>query len=409
MRRFRPGRLSALLAILAVALGGGGAQPEALEERLLRLESEVGALRRENQQLRADLGLEGRAGQALVTPGGRESRLGVGGLLQVQGDFGDRGDARFATGNDRFYLRRARLHLQGRFPEGFDFRLEGEFAGGISELSGNRAQLTDAFINWNRFEFVNVRVGQFKSPFGFEQLYLDPRLFLAERTLVNDRLTAGRQVGVQAGGELFNHRFSYATGLFNGTGANTSANDNDRFFWAGRIGIVPWEGVVDGHSTRWTFGVNALTSDDARLAGQAAEFGFDDIPGGPNDNIFTGRRKAGGLDTQFQAGPFELWIEYLRARFKPLDAIPARSFDAAGWYVQVAYFAVPKALQLVTRYDTFDPNLTLAGNNTRTWTVGGNWFLKSDDIKLQLDYLMSDIDGTPAKGKKLILRLQTIF
>jgi len=38
-----------------------------------------------------------------------------------------------------------------------------------------------------------------------------------------------------------------------------------------------------------------------------------------------------------------------------------------------------------------------------------NYFLKADDIKLQFNYLISDIDGQPSKSKKLILRLQTIF
>lgn len=51
----------------------------------------------------------------------------------------------------------------------------------------------------------------------------------------------------------------------------------------------------------------------------------------------------------------------------------------------------------------------VAGNSTHTWTLGANYFLKADDIKLQFNYLLSDIDGLPAKNKKLILCLQTIF
>jgi phosphate-selective porin len=70
---------------------------------------------------------------------------------------------------------------------------------------------------------------------------------------------------------------------------------------------------------------------------------------------------------------------------------------------------VPKTLQAVVKYDDFDPNVSVINNSTNTWTLGANWFLKSDDIKLQFDYLISDIDGVPAKNKKLILRLQTIF
>jgi len=61
------------------------------------------------------------------------------------------------------------------------------------------------------------------------------------------------------------------------------------------------------------------------------------------------------------------------------------------------------------KYDDFDPNLSLDANSTNTWTFGANWYLKADDIKLQFDYLITDIDGVPAKNRKLLLRLQTIF
>ncbi|MEO7411964.1 MAG: porin [Opitutaceae bacterium] len=402
--------ISLALVTLLAASRPAGAQPAvSLEERFQRLENEIGALRKENQQLRTELGLDGRAGQTIAKPAGRESTFSVGGLLQVQSDLGDKGDARFTTGNDRFYLRRARINFQGRFLEEFDFRIEGDFAGSVAEFTGNRSQLTDAYINWNRYEFANVRVGQFKSPFGYEQLYSDPRLFTIERSLANDRLTASRQIGLQVGGDLRDKTLSYATGVFNGTGVNTGANDNDKFFWAGRISAVAWQGKLAGLDSRWSIGADAFNSNDFNLTGQAADFGFDVVPGGSRDNIFTGRRQAGGLDTQFHFGAFDLWAEYLHARFKPLDAIPARSFDADGWYLQAAWFAVPKVLQAVVKYDEFDPNLSLNNNGTRTWTFGANWFLKADDIKLQFNYLLFDLDGVPARSEKLILRLQTIF
>src|SRR6185436_20881738 len=171
------------------------------------------------------------AAQGLGTtkPAGREPTLAIGGLLQVQADAGDRGDSRFTNDNDRFYLRRARLNATGKFLEEFDFRLELDLAGSLSNTSALRAQMTDGFINWNRYPAANVRAGQFKTPFGFEQLYGDPRLFTLERSLVNDRLTLSRQVGVQLGGDLFEKRLTYAVGSFNGNGVNNNFNDNESF------------------------------------------------------------------------------------------------------------------------------------------------------------------------------------
>ena len=119
----------------------------------------------------------------------------LGGMIQAQTDGGDRGDSRFTDSNARAYLRRARLNVTGKFVEEFDFRLEMDLAGSLSNASAFRAQMTDGYINWNRFDAANVRVGQFKTPFGFEQLYTDSRLYTAERSLVSDRLTQSRQIG----------------------------------------------------------------------------------------------------------------------------------------------------------------------------------------------------------------------
>src|SRR3978361_1290235 len=76
-----------------------------------------------------------------VKPAGKEPSLTIGGLIQGQFDGGDKGDSRFANDNDRFYLRRARLNASGRFLEEFDFRLEMDLAGSLSNTTGLRAQM----------------------------------------------------------------------------------------------------------------------------------------------------------------------------------------------------------------------------------------------------------------------------
>ena len=187
-------------------------KPPTTEERLDKLEQEVQRLRKENEELRRTLGVEGRAAEAVVKPAGKEPTLQVGGLLQVQGEAGDKGDTRYSDKNDRVYLRRARINASGRFLEDFDFRAELELAGTLANTGSLRAQMTDGYVTWNHFSFLNVRGGQFKTPFGYEQLYADPRLFMEERSLVNDRLTFGRQLGVQASGDFLEKRLTYASG-----------------------------------------------------------------------------------------------------------------------------------------------------------------------------------------------------
>jgi phosphate-selective porin OprO and OprP len=349
------------------------------------------------------------AGSIVVKPAGKEPTLTLGGLIQAQGDFGDRGDSRFSDANDRFYLRRARLNATGRFLEEFDFRLEMDLAGSLSNTSGMRAQMTDGYINWNRFAAVNVRAGQFKTPFGFEQLYADPRLLTIERSLANDRLTLNRQIGVQVAGELLDKRLGYAAGAFNGSGVNTNANDNGKFLWVGRLSAVPWRAGSGDGAMSWSVGGNAFTTEDTALS-QPSEFRFDSTPAtADRDNLFTGKRKGYGVDTQVLVGPFELWAEALQVRWEATDGRPRPTLESDGWYVQASVYAVPKKLQVVAKYETFDPNRDASKDETNTATLGLNYYIKGHDLKLMLDWMRVDVVSRTSQESKLLARLQVAF
>ena len=350
-----------------------------------------------------------QSGLGTVKPAGREPVLAVGGLLQMQADFGDRGDARWNDDNDRFYLRRARLNATGKFLEEFDFRLELDLAGSLSNSAGLRAQMTDGYINWNRFPAANVRAGQFKTPFGFDQLYSDPRLVTIERSLANDRLTLSRQIGVQVGGDLFDKNLSYAVGAFNGNSVNNNFNDNDKFLWVGRLAGVLWQHGSGDQLVRWSAGGDAFRSDDTGLS-QPAEFRFDSTPAtADRDNLFSGHRTGKGLDTQLQAGRLEVWIEALGVRWEPISRRPRAEIDSRGWYAQGSWYLVPQRLQVMAKIEKFDPDTDASNDDTSTATLGLNWYLKGHDLKLMADYLRVDAAGRPDRENKVLARLQVGF
>jgi phosphate-selective porin len=338
--------------------------------------------------------------QILVKPGGKETSLAIGGLVQVQADFGDRGDGRFTTADDRFYLRRARINAIGRFLEEFDFKLEVDASGSIGNnptISSNlRVQLTDAYINWNKYAQANIRGGQFKTAYGYEQIYQDPKLYTIERSLPNDRLTLGRQIGVQVNGDFFEKRFSYGTGVFNGNGFNTSANDNDSFLVLGRA-----QGTIYQKSNAaFSMGGNLFHSEDTDLS-QQADLGLPNV-------LFTGTRFGQGIDSQFRFGALEIWAEYLRVRFTPEESPTFDHFDADGWYTQVSYMVIPQKLMLVGKYETFDPTTRIGGDQTDTWTAGVNYYFKADDIVFRVNYLQSEVPLLETQNK-ILVRMQVIF
>ena len=401
---FRPITFALLLAaftvVSAMETRAQTAAPS-IEDRLSRLETELSNLREENQQLRQKLGVPNQQSPSAIKPLGHEQQFVIGGFLHAQAEFGDQGDTRFGSGNDRFYLRRARLSTSGRYAEFFDFKFDLEMSGNLGETTGNRGQMLDGFINWTRYPMANVKVGQFKAPFGYELLSPDVTLYTIERALVSDRLPINRQIGAQLSGVFLSGRLNYATGFFNGTGANTSLNDNDAFAWAGRFAGIPWQGKLASYDCRWALGMEVFSTRDDGRSSQPTEFGF-------SGNTFTGRRRAIGVNTQFRVGRLDLWCEYLRSQFKPVNAVPYSTFDADGWYAQSEYTVLPDKLQAVVRFDSFDPNRRIEGNSTDSWTLGTN-YLFSQDVKLMVDYLLFNTPGQPDRGQKLLMRLQTIF
>lgn len=338
-----------------------------------------------------------------VKPAGKETKLSLGGLIQTQGEFGDAGDSRFPRDN-RFLLRRARLNAQGSFAEGFEFRVELDLGGTGTAL---RAQMTDGYGLWSRHPGLNIRAGQFKTPFGYEQLVGDPFLFTIERALANDRLTLGRQVGVQVSGSQWQKRFSYAVGLFNGNGVNNGANDGEDFLYVARLTGIPAQGKIGGREFKWSAGAGAYTSKDGGVA--LGGLGFDSVTGGAVDNTLVGKRKGLGLDTQVHLGSFDLWVEYLNGTFEADNLVPTDKLTAAGGYAQLSYFVRPQRLQAVVKYETFDPNTGQDNDDTSTLLIGVNEYLKGDDLKLQLDLQHSDASGLSDGENKIFTRLQVVF
>jgi phosphate-selective porin OprO and OprP len=390
-------KISIFLAV-SILVASPLAAADSIEQRLSRLEAQVEELRQENRELRERLGLAAKARTAMAEPGeaappkkaegeepDREDQgptLSFRGLLHVQAESGGRLDSRFSDDNDRVFLRRARIAAFGTAAPNVDYKVELDLAGTMASSGGLTAHATDVYAEWDAHPAMNIRAGQFKTPYGYEQLYADPEVLTVERTLGNDRITLGRQLGIQLGGDLAGGRISYAVGAFNGNGTNVTFNDDDGFLTAGRVTAT----LLDS-SAKWSVGANGFTSSD-QAADAPPELGL------PGDE-FRGHRGGWGIDSQWQQGPAQLFAEILRARYDPDEGV-AQTLSA--WSL-LGVWNLTNRVQALARYDSFD-----VGNFEQgTWTVGTNYLIRGSDVKLQLNLM--HIDGED----RLMARVQTAF
>ena len=340
---------------------------------------------------------------AAQTPPPFKPTLTIGGYVQGELDAGAVGDSRFPA-SDRFFVRRARLTASGNAMPNLAYRFQAEFAGGLGSASGVTASMTDGYVEWTKFSQAHVRFGQFKAPYGREWLTGSTQLASIERSLVSDRLTLNRQIGVEALGDAYGGRVGYLAAVVNGNGRNTTVNDNHDFMYVIRGNSTPWRVTNVG---RLEVGANAFWSRDARLS-TASDFRLDSTPETTAaDNLFTGRHSGAGLDGHFQIGVWSVDAEWLRVRFEQ-DGAGSKVVTTRGWYVMPTAFVFHRLVQAVGRYEWYRPDVHMDGNQTSTWTGGVNYYARGDSAKLMVDYLWVD---TPASTDhaKLLASVQVTF
>src|SRR5438067_8453803 len=350
-----------LAAIVLLAAPPLGAQTPSASERLEKLERAVEQLQKRNAELEQEVsGLKKQAASTAevgarmktkimsdgksyvekavveeeklpvyVQQRGSELKLVLGGFIQANFEDGDVSafEGRFGQTalKDRFRLRRARIKLTGDFAEQFDFKVEGAFETSDG-LNSNRTafEATEIFVNWHQFAEANVKVGQWKAPFGLEQITPDPSLIIIERSLPTGAITPERQVGVQLWGKPFTNIWpaqkdllTYYAGIFNGNGRNVSVNDNNNFMYVGRLELLPWKGKMFGQDSSLKLGADVLNSRDDKGTNISQSLNLlVNSDGSLSPFVLPGadERTAWGVDAALKLGPFDLIGEYLQEK-----------------------------------------------------------------------------------------------
>jgi len=451
--------LAAVISLAAQPLSG---QTSSESERLQKLERAVELLEKRNAELQSEISSL-KAQQAAVVPEGKmktkiisegktyvekvieekppiyvqqrgsEIKLVLGGFIQVNFEDSDafafQGNFGLSEIKDLFRLRRARVNLTGDFAEQFDFKVEGDFGQGDG-LNSNRTAFsgTDIWLNWHQFPAAQIKVGQWKAPFGLDQLTPDTSLYTIERTLPTGAITPDRQIGAQLWGKPLTNIWpeqkdllTYYAGIFNGNGKNTTVNDNNNFMYVGRLESTLFQDVFgkgsflklggDVLNSRDDKGVNISQSGNLLVNADGSLSPFT-LPGADE-------RTAWSVDAWLKVGPFDLIGEYLQEKVngRTVNGVPPgfANFTTDGFYVTGGYFLIPRKLQVVVQWQDLNPGQK--GDDGLYSILGGlNYYIHGDDLKLMVNYLHTWSDfrqANPEFGQdqfdQVLGRVQVMF
>jgi hypothetical protein len=135
---------------------------------------------------------------------------------------------------DAFDLRRARLDFRGDIAPKVGYRLHVELANG--------PKILDATFIYKPFDYLNVNVGQSKTPYCYDNLYSPWTLLTISRTQVDNYLSNrendlygnqnGRDIGLWLSGKISTEDkrsfLEYTLGVYNGSGINIADNNQDK-------------------------------------------------------------------------------------------------------------------------------------------------------------------------------------
>lgn len=268
-----------------------------------------------------------------------------------------------------FLLRRVRLFTIGRLTEQLGFRVQLEpsvlavSAAGAAPFRG--VPLVEAYFDYQAAPWVVVRAGQQRLPFSQAAMTGQPSYPATEyplgQRLLMQRVSAFRDIGVQAAGAA--GALEYGVGVFNGAGINVPGDNNRTRDVMGRASYVLAPG--------WTVGASGWRGRTGTLY----------APGGEPRRAF--HDDAGfvrwGVDTRVARGRFGAWGEYLRDETAHNPAALHPTPDSArltreGWHLMGTYRPVPR-LELVARYDRWDPRVGRGGDEVTELTGGVQLYL----------------------------------
>ena len=318
-------------------------------------------------------------------------------------------------------IRRARMYLNGTMYNDWAYKLEYDFA----NTGANGKGIADAFLAYNGFDDLEIKVGHFKDPFSLEQQASSNNVLFTERSLVS-AFAAGRHIGAMVSTKQ--QHWTLAGGVFGDslTATNGTAHDQDEGWGLGARGTFA---PINEKTKVLHFGLG-LNYRDTGGEGNKTSFkqqpethigGINIADTGKTITNVTDFSKV-GAEIATVMGPFSAQAEYITTSVNR-NAASDLNFD--GWYAQAGFFLTgesrnykkgvfggitPKtnvgdggigAWELALRYSTLDLiDKDINGGDVDSYTLGVNWYA-TPTLRFSANYIdVLDVKGGKYDGQE---------
>lgn len=323
-----------------------------------------------------------------------EMTVDVGGRIQVDAALYDEDVTALASGTE---FRRVRLFAAGGIDADWAYKLQVDFADGDADLE-------DVFIQYSGFDFGSLKIGNFKVPFGLEELTSSKYITFMERGMTN-AFVPSRRIGV--GATHISGAMTFSAAVY---GDETDDSSSDEGIGvAGRFTIAPKHA-----SGFWHFGAAALYEEPNNTDSGSNVERFRTRP----ESHVTGSRLvdtgsiAGvsgttklGLEAAAVFGAFSIQGEYI---INSVDAAGG-DVDFDGYYVYGSWFPggetrrydrgvfqrtkADRAWEVALRYSHISLDAgAVPGGEESNITVGVNYYV-NPYLRFMANYVVTDVEG----------------
>lgn len=267
------------------------------------------------------------------------------------------GDIIYGTGNgaNRVYAPQVSLGLQGRITENNFFLVDWNIA---NMWRGNFEQsMMDITLRNESIKNNKIYIGRMRPQVGIDGTVSSYHIPMIERAQISRTFAGVRDYGIKINGDYKYAKYSF--GLFNGFRNELRHNPGSPDF-SGMIVLIPMN---------------------------SEKFGEFSIGGGYS----TGKRYYS----------YNVLSSYAKYSYKKLD-IEAEYMHADGYNGEVnspdkaqGFYIMPTYhlndnIEILARYDVFDPNVNIGDNNSKEYTIGVNYYLANRRIRLATNYVYAD-------------------